>query len=65
MNYSYIPQKFIENRPIYSNKQICPNCGSNNSYALINIVASSRCCNKCKNIFNPQISRYETVVVEK
>ena len=63
MNYSYIPQKFIENRPIYN--QICTNCGSNNSYPLMNMVGSSRYCNKCKNTFTPQISRYEKVVVEK
>jgi|688.fasta_scaffold275161_2 hypothetical protein len=65
MNYSYIPQKFIENRPVYSNNQICPNCASNNSYPLMNMVGSLRYCNKCKNTFTPQISRYEKVVVEK
>lgn len=65
MHYSYIPQKVIEKRPIYSNKQICPNCGSNNSYPLMNMVGSPRCCNYCKNTFKPQICSYETIVVEK
>lgn len=65
MNYFYIPQKIIEKRPIYSNNQICPNCGSNNSYPLMNMVGSSRFCNKCKNTFKPQISGYKEVVVEK
>jgi hypothetical protein len=65
MNYSYIPQKFIENRPIYYKNQICPNCNSNNSYPLMNMVGSPRCCNKCNNIYKPLISRYEKVVVEK
>jgi hypothetical protein len=65
MNYSYIPQKFVEVRPIYSNNQICPNCGSNNSYPLANMMSSPRRCNKCNDIFNPQISGYKKVIVEK
>ena len=65
MNYSYIPQKTIETRPIYSTNQICPNCGLSNSFPLFNMVGSLRYCNKCKNTFKPQISRYEKVAVEK
>jgi len=73
MNYSYIPQKFIEYRPVYSNNYICPNCGSNSiplasiagSLKYMDMVGSARYCTKCKNKFNPPISRYEKVVVEK
>jgi hypothetical protein len=65
MNYSYIPQKFVEVRPIYSNNQICPKCGSNNSYPVMNMVGSLRRCNKCNNTFKPQISGYKKVIVEK
>lgn len=65
MNYSYIPQKIIEKLPIYSNKQICPNCGSNNSFPLMNMIGSIRFCNKCKNTFKPQIFGYKEIVVEK
>jgi hypothetical protein len=64
MNYSYVPNKIIKNLPIYSNNQICPNCGSNNSYPLMNMVGSPRFCNKCKKTFKPQISGYKEVVVE-
>lgn len=63
MNYSYVPQKVIEKWPIYSN--ICPMCGSNNSFPLMNMVGSPRFCNNCKNNFKPQISRYKEVVVER
>lgn len=65
MNYSYISQKIKEKRPIYSNNQICPKCGSNNSFPIMNCIGSSRYCHKCKNTFNPQISGYEEVIVEK
>ncbi len=65
MNYSYIPQKFIQQLPIYSANQICPTCGSNNSYPLMNMIGSPRGCNKCHNTFKPKISNYEKVVVEK
>jgi hypothetical protein len=65
MNYSNIPQKIIENRPIYYNNQICPNCGLSDSFPLMNMVGSSRYCNKCKNTFKPQIYGYKKVVVEK
>jgi len=64
-NYSYIPQKVIEDKPIYSNNQLCPNCGSNDSFPTMNMVGSPRYCMKCKNTFKAQISGYEKVVVEK
>lgn len=63
MNYSYVRQKFIEKRPIYVN--ICPICGSNDSFPIMNMVGSLRFSNKCKNNFKPQISGYKEVVVEK
>ena len=63
MNYSYVPQKFTEKMPIYSN--ICPICRSNNSFPLINMIGSTRICNICKNIFKPKISGYKEVVVER
>ena len=56
MNYSYIPQKIVEKQPMYSNNQICPKCGSNDTFPFLNMVGSLRNCNKCKNTFNPQIS---------
>lgn len=65
MNYSYIPQKYVEYQPVYSNNQPCPRCRSNATYPLMNMVGSSRICDKCKCTFEPQIIRYETVVVEK
>ena len=65
MNYSYIPQKIIEKQQMYSNNQICPNCGSNDSFPFLNMVGSPRICNKCKKTFNPQISGYKEVITEK
>jgi hypothetical protein len=65
MNYSYIPQKFIEKQIVYSKNQICPICASNNSFPLMNSVGSSRYCNNCKNTFDAQIVGYKEVVVEK
>lgn len=65
MNYSYIPQKIKKTQPIYSNNQIYPKCGSNNSHPKMNMVGSPRFCNKCKNTFNPQISGYKEVIIEK
>lgn len=65
MNYSYIPQKIMVKQPIYSNNQICPKCGSNVSFPLMNMIGSLRMCNKCNNKFTPQISEYKEVIVEK
>ncbi len=65
MNYSYIPQKIIVKQPIYSNNQICPKCGSNDSFPILNMVGSPKMCNKCKSTFKPQISEYKEVIVEK
>jgi hypothetical protein len=65
MNYSYIPQKIIEKQPIYSSNQICPKCGSSDTFPFLNMVGSPRNCNKCKNTFNPQISGYKEVIKEK
>lgn len=56
MNYSYIIK---EKLPIYSNNQICPNCGSNKSFPLMNMDGSLRVCDKCENTFKPQISGYK------
>ncbi len=65
MDYSYIPQKNCKKQPIYSSNQICPNCRSNDSFPLINMLGSSRFCNNCKNTFKPQISGYKDVIEEK
>ena len=60
MNYSHYntTPRFIEKLPLYSNIQICPTCGSNDSCPLMNMVGSVRYCNnkKCMNMFNPQLS---------
>lgn len=65
MNYSYIPEIIKETLPIYSNNQTCPDCMSDDTFPLMNMIGSSRYCNKCKNTFNPQISRYTEVIVKK
>ena len=65
MNYSYLPQRIIKKQPIYADNQICPNCGSNSSFPLFNMYGSPRRCNTCKNTFNPKITGYEEVIVEK
>lgn len=65
MNYSYLPQKSIEKQPIYSTNQLCPMCGSNDTFPLLNMVGSPRNCNKCNNTFKPHISGYKEVVREK
>lgn len=59
MNYSYIPQKIIVKLPLCNNIQICPKCGSKNSFPLMNMDDSPRYCNQCKNKFKPQISGYK------
>jgi transposase-like protein len=65
MNYSYIPQKRIIKEVIYSDIQLCPNCNSNNSFPIMNMVGSPRYCNDCNYTFNPLISGYKEVIVEK
>ena len=50
---------------MYPNNQICPKCGSNDTFPFLNMVGSLRNCNKCKNTFNPQISGYKDVIKEK
>ena len=64
LNYSFLPQKVKEKRPVYSNNQICPRCGSNSSFPIFNLVGSPRTCQKCKNQFDPQISGYREVIIE-
>ena len=65
MNYSYIPQKIIKKQPIYSDNQICPKCKSNVTFPILNMIGSTRRCNKCGNTFIPQISGYKNVITEK
>ena len=65
MNYSFVPKKIITKQPIYSNNQICPNCGSKDTFPHLNMVGSSRHCNKCNDTFNPQISGYKEMITEK
>ena len=67
MDYSYIPQtqKVAEERPVYAVKPLCTKCGSNDTFALMNMPVSPRQCYKCKNTFSNPILGYKSYLVEK
>ena len=66
MDWSPVPQKIIEKRPIYEQVVACPKCSSTNTFPFLNMVGSTRICNNCKHRgFTPRIIGYNDVLVEK